>query len=566
VAGILPASNGGTGLNTGGATGVPYIAAGTWNYETALALSRGGTGKQITASAGALVYSDADSFELSAVGGAGQLLTSNGAGAPTWANASSIISAGDDLDITGTTTVTLSLEDAIEVSSISASSPAGLSFNDDGANLALFIEDGGMVGVGINNPVADLHIGSSSSLLQIDGVDDLYVYDDIELDGELYIGNIALYQNIIGNRDYTEANYISDNQTFTASFDSIDQHIYDLTIGSAGLWRDTTSYIYANNYSDYVITDSGLLGIGTTNPGEKIEVANATKARIEINGLGVNGDAGLLFSENNVNSMEIVFDGEDDRLYFTDVIGNLPRMTLERTGNVGIGDTSPDSPLEVLSTNTQFRLSYVDGTDTTFGVNSSGHLTITPTGAIGNFAGSFLPTIADNYNLGSTSAEWNAFYLGDDAGTYFGQDQDWSFLYDESTDDRLELTTTGTSGMLISSATTTGTGLNLAFNSLTSGIGLNLDYSPTSPISYTGDIFKINVGSNASLTSGDIFDIIDNGSSIFTIDQTLFSTSLPANFTASGDVSVAYDLRFMNQSGSSIYSDGPLNDNKRRSI
>lgn len=49
-----------------------------------LPLARGGTNKSMTASNGAVVYSDADSLELSAVGSSGQVLTSGGAGAPTW--------------------------------------------------------------------------------------------------------------------------------------------------------------------------------------------------------------------------------------------------------------------------------------------------------------------------------------------------------------------------------------------------------------------------------------------------------------------------------------------------
>lgn len=49
-----------------------------------LPLANGGSNKNMTASNGAVVYSDADSFELSAIGTSGQVLTSAGAGAPTW--------------------------------------------------------------------------------------------------------------------------------------------------------------------------------------------------------------------------------------------------------------------------------------------------------------------------------------------------------------------------------------------------------------------------------------------------------------------------------------------------
>lgn len=54
---------------------------------TTLPLNKGGTNKSLTAAAGGVAYSDADSLELTGAGTSGQVLTSNGAGAPTWQNA-----------------------------------------------------------------------------------------------------------------------------------------------------------------------------------------------------------------------------------------------------------------------------------------------------------------------------------------------------------------------------------------------------------------------------------------------------------------------------------------------
>jgi hypothetical protein len=53
-----------------------------------LPLANGGTNKNATASNGAIVYSDTDSFELLAAGTSGQVLQTNGAAAPTFVNKS----------------------------------------------------------------------------------------------------------------------------------------------------------------------------------------------------------------------------------------------------------------------------------------------------------------------------------------------------------------------------------------------------------------------------------------------------------------------------------------------
>jgi hypothetical protein len=62
--------------------------------QGALPLGRGGTGDALSPVAGAVVYSTGSKFALTSLGGAGQVLVSNGTGAPSW------------LTLTGTGTVT----------------------------------------------------------------------------------------------------------------------------------------------------------------------------------------------------------------------------------------------------------------------------------------------------------------------------------------------------------------------------------------------------------------------------------------------------------------------------
>jgi hypothetical protein len=70
-------------VNSAAATTVGTIGTGTW-AATDIALAHGGTNASLTAANGAVVYSTASAFALTGVGTSGQVLTSNGAGAPTW--------------------------------------------------------------------------------------------------------------------------------------------------------------------------------------------------------------------------------------------------------------------------------------------------------------------------------------------------------------------------------------------------------------------------------------------------------------------------------------------------
>jgi len=119
--------------------------------------------------------------------------------------------------------------------------------------------------------------------------------------------------------------------------------------------------------------------------------------------------------------------------------------------------------------------------------------------------------------------------------------------------------TSGTGAYINSSSLTTGTLFNLATTatSLTSGSLAVFDWSPGSATTATGDLFKINIGTNGT-TTGDLFVVGDAGSDLFSVSETAITSSLPHSFTAAGDVSVAYDLLFTNQTASYIKSNAPL--------
>lgn len=65
------------------------VTTGVWN-ATILTMQYGGTGANITAVNGGVIYSGASAMAVSAAGTTGQLLTSSGAGAPTWTTSTSV--------------------------------------------------------------------------------------------------------------------------------------------------------------------------------------------------------------------------------------------------------------------------------------------------------------------------------------------------------------------------------------------------------------------------------------------------------------------------------------------
>lgn len=77
------------------------------NVSGILPLANGGTAKNLTAVAGGVVVSDADSMEITAAGTSGQVLTSQGASPPVWSDISSGFTANSDTTLTASDTLAI---------------------------------------------------------------------------------------------------------------------------------------------------------------------------------------------------------------------------------------------------------------------------------------------------------------------------------------------------------------------------------------------------------------------------------------------------------------------------
>ncbi|MDP3402907.1 MAG: hypothetical protein Q8S35_03075, partial [bacterium] len=106
-----------------------------------------------------------------------------------------------------------------------------------------------------------------------------------------------------------------------------------------------------NNATRMTIDTSGNIGIGTTNPGAKLEVVNSTLSSVIQRLVGNNNYNLDITSETNsdaVNGNRFKFAiGSAGGEYLFSTSGG-DRMIINSLGNVGIGTTSPSSPLNIV--------------------------------------------------------------------------------------------------------------------------------------------------------------------------------------------------------------------------
>ncbi|CAN5323134.1 hypothetical protein BH10PAT1_BH10PAT1_1800 [soil metagenome] len=205
------------------------------------------------------------------------------------------------------------------------------------------------------------------------------------------------------------------------------------------------------------------------------------------------------------------------------------------------------------STNYQLNLGTTAGAaSATFGGINVGAISGAGTASYGINLGANTSTATNNYgiNVGSISGGTNNY------GILFANAPANGSIA-AANNINLGLTTTGTGSQIFSSGVTTGSTTAGAFvftaNSLTTGTG---GYFNSSTIT-TGDLLAINA-TGTTLTTGNLFNVMNNSSSVFNISGTQVATSLPAAFNAPGDVGIAYDLQFSNPTASYIKSKSPL--------
>ena len=194
----------------------------------------------------------------------------------------------------------------------------------------LTVKEGGNVGIGTTDPQTKFHIVSSNSnysalISRYDSDDGLFLHSDAQS---------THYNWLITTQDNVNKGF---------------EIIPSATVGA----RDFTTPAFV------IIADTGNVGIGTDSPGRQLEIFKAGSAgayRLKVK--GDTGHTGIEIENTSSSNTNILFRNPSytQELYM-DAAGkfhvynnSLHRFTVDQTGNVGIGTTSPDYLLDIENT------------------------------------------------------------------------------------------------------------------------------------------------------------------------------------------------------------------------
>ncbi|MFH1714847.1 MAG: tail fiber domain-containing protein, partial [Elusimicrobiota bacterium] len=218
----------------------------------------------------------------------------------------------------------------------------------------------GNIGIGTTNPTAAIWVSTTT------GKGDIYLSGG--LNGAAY--GLSLTGGHIGG---TYGTWNGGGATVFSNYDhkfkfiNIGTGVYDVEISSGGSFIgaeikaiDSTGLkVYDDGGNGLFVQDGGNVGIGTTNPSEKLHVIGDILSSATIQ--APIGDFTDIYVSTIRAHSPIIIANETNNVLFTGA------------GNVGIGTGAPIGPLEVYSTdnNTPIRLTATSGTPQTFNLYSA---------------------------------------------------------------------------------------------------------------------------------------------------------------------------------------------------
>ncbi len=253
-----------------------------------------------------------------------------------------------------------SSEGILNLKQSSGNGSLGMGFHDAGSNPHFWLQSrsnsdyattynlalqpvGGNVGIGTTSPDEKLDI--TGGYLKFNG-------GDYGLKGSASLSYNATSDHYFQSGGSTKVTFKADGKVgigTTAPLIKLDvrgsAYVTGYTVGFSGSPQGNYAYRLTNDAGNsFINVLGGNLGIGTTNPNQKLEVSGGN---INIQ----NGDGGYITWENGSANITVHHNGTGRDLSFKtynpDNGNNAERMRLDKNGNLGIGTTSPAYQLTV---------------------------------------------------------------------------------------------------------------------------------------------------------------------------------------------------------------------------
>ena len=419
---------------TGSATSATYIA---YNVEAVTSAGPTLSGAVANISSACSItsgtcYDSASVLNVnqSFVGSTGTVLKVTGAGTGNLLEAidgsTTVLRVADGgattLTANGGTNVALSVNNGTSTGNI-------VNFQDNGTNVAT-IADGGAITLQNSTDTTSgfrvMDADGGTPVLNVDTTSERIGIGTASPIGELHVSTItssttrgltvAQYSTDTGaaSQRFRKARGTEGSPTTVASGDNLGTIAFQGYDGTSYSSKATIQAEVTSAVTTGSVPTDLVFSTGTTSA--------VSRMRIQSNG-DVNFDSDTLFIDSVNNRIGVGWSAPAAKL---SVLGNTTGVAL-RVDN----STSTGSILELL-----------DNGSTVFSVADGGAVTATSTLTVGD---SILPNAASTIDIGSATLEFDDIYLGDGNGLRLGLDQDALLAYDETTDDRVELTGTNAS-------------------------------------------------------------------------------------------------------------------------